>query len=175
MGPPGDDSVPNNGDRVIVVDLTPAYRVAVATEDSTIPESGKGEKELYSYNALGLKLARMKLADDSSIEIKNDLATVKIESTGAITLDGPLASVNMAVDGTIELNGNSDFAVSFTDLKTAFDQLKNDFNTFVNTKYNVHVHPGVTAGPASTAVTLTLGAPSAADMSAAKVESVKVP
>lgn len=75
----------------------------------------------------------------------------------------------------VEVNGNADFAVAYNDLKAAFDQLKSDFDNFVNLKYNLHVHPGVVAGPASTGVTPLVGASSTADMSGAKVDTVKLP
>ena len=87
------------------------------------------------------------------------------------------------IDGKIVLNsllvelaesGATDFAVAYTDLKTAFDQLKQDLNTLINL-YNFHVHSGVTTGPGSTGTTPSVGTPSSADMTAAKVDKVKVP
>ena len=78
------------------------------------------------------------------------------------------------MDGTIELNGAADFAVAYNDLKTAFDQLKSDFNNLV-TNFTSHVHAGVTVGAGSTGVTATPGVPSTADMSGAKVSTIRVP
>jgi hypothetical protein len=90
------------------------------------------------------------------------------------TRDGA-SEISLLDDGTAIINGDADFAVAYTDLKTAFDQLKTDYDTFISTKYNMHVHPGVTAGAASTAVTLTVGSSSTADMAGAKVATVKLP
>ena len=99
----------------------------------------------------------------------------KVYSTDA---DGnEKATCKFLNDGTIEINGNADNAVAYTDLKTAFDQLKSDFDGLV-TIFNAHTHPFVGVGPGNpgtTAVTLTLDTPSTADMSGAKVDTVRVP
>jgi hypothetical protein len=76
--------------------------------------------------------------------------------------------------GNIILNDGTDFAVAYTDLKSAFDTLKGDLNNLISV-FNSHVHPGVTAGGASTAATVTPGTASAADMSGSKVAAVKLP
>jgi hypothetical protein len=139
LGQTGEDSNPQPGARVIVLDLGPAYRVAVATSDGITPTAAEGEKEIYSYDANGNKLAYIKLVSD----------------------------------GTVELNGNADFAVAFDDLQTAFNQLRDDFNNFVTTVYNLHNHPTAPVGPVSPPA--LVGTSSSADMSGAKVDTVKVP
>jgi hypothetical protein len=73
------------------------------------------------------------------------------------------ANVYCKRDGTLQFNEGQDFAVRFSALATAFNQLKQDHDS--------HVHGGVTSGPASTSTTI----PSTADISPAKVENVKVP
>lgn len=73
-------------------------------------------------------------------------------------------------DGTIEFGGNAGHLTRYEELKTAFDELKNNFNSFVNTTYNVHIHP-TPAGPSSP--TVSLGTPSTADMSGAKINELK--
>lgn len=75
-------------------------------------------------------------------------------------------------DGIMELNGDDDNMVRFSELETAFDELKSDFNALV-TVYNAHVHPGVTSGGASTLITTSSGSSSAADISGAKIDEVK--
>jgi hypothetical protein len=82
--------------------------------------------------------------------------------------------VSVVDDNTVEINGDTDFAVAYTDLKSAFDTMKTDLNAFI-TIFNAHVHPGVTAGPASTGVTVTPGTATTADMAGAKLDTVKVP
>lgn len=73
-------------------------------------------------------------------------------------------------DGTAEFGGNSDFMVRYNELKTGFDQLKNDFNALV-TLYNSHVHPSPAGG--STGPTPSSGSSSAADISGAKINEIK--
>lgn len=73
------------------------------------------------------------------------------------------AHMNLLNTGVIEINGNTDFAVKYNELKTAFDQLVSDFDS--------HLHSGVTTGGG------TSGPPTAsstADMSGAKVDEVKL-
>lgn len=83
------------------------------------------------------------------------------------------ASILLKADGTIECNGNTDFAVAFNDLKTGFDQLKSDFNTFVTTIYNLHNHPTAPTGPVS--VPSVTGSSTSASIDASKVDTVKLP
>lgn len=64
----------------------------------------------------------------------------------------------------------ADFAVRYSKLESAFNQLKSDFNTF---KAN-HKHTGVTTGNGSSGVS-DMPNPSSADISQAKVEKVKIP
>ncbi|MEJ2043693.1 MAG: hypothetical protein P8X74_03645 [Reinekea sp.] len=73
------------------------------------------------------------------------------------------AFINFLSSGIIELNGNADFAVRYTALETAFNQLKSDFDN--------HTHGGVSSGGASTASPTA----STADITPAKVDEVKLP
>lgn len=86
------------------------------------------------------------------------------------------ACVRFKGDGTLILNEGTDWAIQFTEMKSAFDQLKNDFDAFVG-KYNSHGHsyfPGPLAAAISSPTT-DQGSTSTADMSNAKIESVQVP
>ena len=85
-----------------------------------------------------------------------------------------ISSTTVTLTGTsaVELNGNTNFAVKYTELKSAFDTFKNDFNTFITTVYNLHVHAGVTVGAGSTAVTPSIGTATVADMTTAKNSKV---
>ncbi len=76
--------------------------------------------------------------------------------------------------GIIEINGDSDFAVAFNDLKSGFDTLKSDVNTFITTIFNLHTH--VSAGPGvPTATPLPTGSASTASIDASKIPTIKVP
>lgn len=81
--------------------------------------------------------------------------------------DGAIqAFIKLLKTGIIEINGNADFAVRFTDLETAFNQLKTDFNL------HTHVYIPGSQSPAPTAVPVPQ---TTADMSGAKVDEVKLP
>ncbi len=101
-------------------------------------------------------------------------ACVYIKEDETIDIETPSGSkITMQSDGTIELNGDSDFITAFTDMKAAFDQMRTELNTAL-TLLTGHTHGGVasgsgTSGPGPTLVNST------ADMSSAKVDSVKVP
>jgi phage gp45-like len=77
-------------------------------------------------------------------------------------------------NGEVEIMGNADYAVAFTDLKTAFDSLKATVDDHI-TKYNLHKHGGVSTGGGSTAIPDTIAVVSTADMSGAKVDKVRLP
>lgn len=75
-------------------------------------------------------------------------------------------------DATIEIGGDTDNMVRFSELKTAFDQLKSDFNSFVSTTFNVHTH--VSASPGSpTATPVPTGTTSTANIDPAKIDEIK--
>ena len=139
MSPPGEDSNPPNGAKVLIIDVGRAYKIAIAADDNVSPSMAEGEKKLYSI------------------------------SDGAIA-----AFINFLASGIIEINGNSDFAVRFNEMQSAFDEFKDDFNQLV-TDYTGHKHDGVQSGSESTAVADTPGTETTADISAAKVEEVKLP
>lgn len=75
-------------------------------------------------------------------------------------------------DGTMEIGGNTKHMVRYEELQTAFNQLKQDLNTFI-TIFNSHTHTGVTIGVGSTSTTTTPGTTSSADISPAKIDNIK--
>jgi hypothetical protein len=77
-------------------------------------------------------------------------------------------------DGVIELGGNTKHLARYEELKAGFDQLKSDHNNLV-TKFNAHIHGGVTAGAASTAPILApqQGAASIASIDSSKIDEIK--
>ena len=138
MSPPGEDSNPPDGAKVLIIDAGRAYKIAIAADDNIQPSMEEGEKKLYSI------------------------------SDGAI-----VAFINFLQSGIVEINGNNDFAVRYNELETGFNELKSDFNSFVTTAYNIHSHPTAPTGPVSPPS--SPGSSSAADISAAKVNEVKLP
>ena len=85
------------------------------------------------------------------------------------------SKVHCETGGDVVLNDGTDWAVQYTALKSAFDDLKADLNTLI-TIYNAHVHV-IIGVPPNTGVPIALYTPptgSVADMSGAKVASVRV-
>ena len=74
------------------------------------------------------------------------------------------AFINILKSGIIEVNGDADFAVRFNALQAKLTALEAQLLT--------HVHPGVTAGGASTGASVTVFD---IDISGAKVDEVKLP
>ena len=76
-------------------------------------------------------------------------------------------AIHLRTDGTCEIGGNIDFMVRYSALETAFNQLKNDFNTHNHTTTATvgdSAIPGVITPPTTT---------SNADISGAKIEEIK--
>ena len=145
MGQVGEDSNPQPGARVIIIDLGPSYRVVVAADDGVTPTVDVGEKEFYSYDDSGGKLATIKLVSDSSIEINGD------------------------ADNAVAF---ADLKVAFDQLKADFDALVNAYNAHIHiTTATV----GATPTPGVIAVTASVGALTTADIDPAKIDSIKVP
>lgn len=119
----GDESSPPDGAQVILVQIGPAWVVALAADDLIPPSIDVGERRVYSQDAGARK-----------------------------------ATIYWRTDGQLELNGTGDFAVRFSALETAFNQLKTDFNN-----HGGHFS-GEVAPPASTA-----------DISGAKIDTIEVP
>ena len=107
----------------------------------------------------------------SAAVIEDGISIQKRDGSSYISIEGDTITTNG--DETV-LQEGTDWAVQFTTLKSAFDTLKTDLNNLI-TIFNAHVHPGVTAGAASTAVSVTPGTPSAADMANSKVDDVRLP
>lgn len=114
---------------------------------------------------------KIAIASDDDIVPSMAVGEKKLYSLSAGSIS---AFINLLSTGIIELNGNADFAVRYTALETAFNQLLSDFNALV-TAYNLHVHPGVTVGAGSTLVTTSTGSSSSADITPAKVDEVTLP
>lgn len=93
----------------------------------------------------------------------------------SLEADGETKAAKIKLDqaGAITLNDGADFAVQFSALKEAFDKLVEDLNAFILV-YNTHTHVAPVGGGA-TGVPSATGTDSAADMSGAKIEKIKVP
>lgn len=88
---------------------------------------------------------------------------------GAIT-----SFIRFLKTGILEINGNADFAVRFSELETAFNQLKTDHDALLN-EHDLHTHGGVEPGAGTSSAAGTALSPSSADISGAKIDTIKVP
>lgn len=92
--------------------------------------------------------------------------------------NGELATdIIIRANGTIEIAGDSDYMVRYSALEASFNELKADFNNLVQ-RYNSHIHTTTaTVGggptPGLIASTGTTATPSNADISGAKIETIK--
>jgi hypothetical protein len=84
------------------------------------------------------------------------------------------ASHVLTNDGKHVFNNGEDWAVRFSELETAFNQLKDDYDSLVTT-FNTHAHAGVSTGGGTSGPPTATGAASTADISGAKVEEVQLP
>lgn len=111
-----------------------------------------GSKVLVVSNGAAYKIA---IAVDDLVALSIEIGERAIRAI----LDGEVkSSVLCKIDGNLVLNEGADFAVQFTAMKTAFEQLVDD--------HNEHTHTAFNTPPAAS---------SDADMSGAKVDKVRLP
>ncbi len=149
----GEDTNPVDNSRVVIIPIGQAYKIAIAVDDGIEPDAAQvpGEKKIYSSDGGAIK------------------AFIQWFKTGAMIISGTLLQIlgSTKIEITapiIEVNGNADFAVRYTVLETAFQAFQSEFDA--------HIHIGVLVGPANTGVPIV---PSAADITPAKVTTVKLP
>lgn len=159
----GVDSSPVNDSKVFVVKSGEAWKIAVGVNDNIEPKAEPGEYEIYSSSG-GQKKVRINLKPDGTLTIETD-SNAALEIGGDISIDA---------SGQMILQGGGDNAVRFSELKTAFDQLKSDHDNFLN-EYKFHTHTGVAPGGSITGTTVSTQANSTADISPSKVDNIEVP
>lgn len=94
----GEDSNPQPGSRVVVLDIGRAYRVAIAIDDGIAPTADEGEKEIYSYDSSLVKKAYIKLAVDGTITVDNSNATIVVDTSGNVTVTANKLILNDETD-----------------------------------------------------------------------------
>lgn len=129
-----------------------------------------GVKGVYSTTATNGQQVVIGYINTNQKASKGEFRTFAVDSNG-----DEVAYTWIKSDGTLELLSDVDNAVRYSELETAFNQLKSDFNTFVTTVYNTHTHTGVTPGGGSSGTTATTGSSSNADITPSKIEEIKVP
>lgn len=165
--PVGKTGVPPIDSAVLVLTVAEGFKIAIAINDGLdVTELAEGECLSYSQDEDGIRRTEILQKANGELELKS-----------VDGLEATQAAVKLDNDGDVTINEGTDWAVQFTALKSAFDQLKNDLNTFITTTFNTHTHsylPGPGAAT-PTAVPVPTGSSSSADMSGAKIDSIKVP
>ena len=143
--------------QVQITDPDDIQTVEQMTQSGEDTNPANGAKVVIVQNGVSYKMA---IAVDDGIVPTMNPGEKKLYSisSGAIQ-----AFINLLANGDIELNGNAKSAVSFAELKTAFDQLKSDFDT--------HIHSGVTTGAGVSGVPT---ASTTADIDPAEVDTVRL-
>ncbi len=77
-------------------------------------------------------------------------------------------------DGTHVINNGEDWAVRYSKLEEAFNELKGQHNK-LQAAFDLHTHGGVETGGGSTAAPAPSGAESTADITPAKIVEVRLP
>lgn len=117
------------------------------------------------------KAYKVAVAGDDGIEPSTNAGERKIYS---IAGGGIAAVIYLMADGTAQINGGEGMAVEFGRMKEAFDQLKSDFDNHTHSYSPGPSPPALTTVPTASP-SGTPPAPSTADMSDAKSETVKIP
>ena len=113
-------------------------------------------------NDLGQAWAVAMGADDF-VEPESESGEYEIYASDGVTKK---SRVKCKVDGVVELNGTADFAVRYSKLEAAFNDLQSKWNTFANAY--------VPGGPGGIGTPPT-AIPSTGDITQAKITEVKVP
>lgn len=147
FGPVGDDAQPLPTDQPILIRSVGSGRYAVIgfLDPINAGETEPGERRIYSRS-----------------------------SAGAVT-----GYVWFKTDGTVGINGLINHAVQYEALLSAFNELRGELNAFMSV-FDSHIHATTATVGASATVgiisaTETPGTAAAADMSGARVASVRVP
>lgn len=187
-GPPGEDSPPLPEKDIAVTvrrDESGAEAIAGYLDPNNEPVAEPGEFKRNGRDDDAKIVNYIWLKKDGTIIHWNENANIEINPDGEYTLTTPEGTFLIDKDGNIELEnsagsflkltdatiaelmGNADFAVRYSELETAFNQLKTDFDN------HTHSVPGVTSG--SFTATATAPTNSSADISGAKIDEIKVP
>ena len=106
------------------------------------------------------------------VEPPENEGALKLYATDADGIE--MGSHLLENDGTHVINNGEDYAVRYSKLEEAFNELKGQHNK-LQAAFDAHTHPGVTSGESSTGTTAPSGAESSADIEPAKIVEVRLP
>ena len=118
---PGEKSPPFSGNIALVLEVTDDFRIAVGVDDKVASAAEPGEKEIYSYDSGGAKLASILLNKGSE------------------------AIINEGTDFAVKFNA---LQTEFNELQTRFNDLVTVFNNHIHAGVGT---PPTTSGNQSTA------------------------
>jgi len=132
IGQSGEENNPPDGSQVAVLALGESLKVAVASTDTIAPVMTPGGKRLYSSTE-GEVMAEIRLEPTGEVKVSNGAASFTMSPEGVFTFDGQgvMFNCDVAVDGALAATGDV---------------------TAGTVSLELHTHPGVTSGPASTGV-----------------------
>lgn len=161
IGQNGEQTNPLDDATVVILEITKAWKIAIALKDLVEPDATleRGEKKIYAVDSSNNVIAWMYFKGDGSILIENDNGSLELTDTGEI--------VN---------NEGTDWAIQFTEMKSAFDTLVSDVNSMISA-WNTFAGAYVPGGPAvqGTPPSASTTSSSSADMSNAKITTVRMP
>jgi len=103
---PGQDENPINGAKVYILEVGPAYKIAIGAEDGVTPAADIGEKWLYSLDSGGTLQALIKILNSGMIEINgNSDFAIRFDALNT-ALQGFVTSVNAALAGKLDGAGS---------------------------------------------------------------------
>jgi len=143
-------------------DIQTSYNVAPFGIDAN---PIKGMKAIQSSTGERGDSVILGYINDNMLAAKGEIRIFAVDSDGVLQ-----NYIHIKNNGDIEIGGDADNMVRYSELKSGFDDLRDDFNNFVNTKFNTHTH---VAPSGTTAVPVPLGSPSAADISGSKIGEIK--
>jgi|GEM_PF-6606063 len=180
---PGLEINPANGEQLIVqkIEGSNSFMVTIGGVNQNFePDTERGERKIYSVSENGADMmAWIKLKNDGALEIKSkdDKYIITADKDGNITANNASAKLEIKADGNIILNEGTKTAVRFEDLKSGFDTLRSELNTFIGV-FTSHFHP-VTVDPitgkGASEITATPGVPAVASIDTSKSPKIKLP
>ena len=142
FGAPGDDAFPLQSDFVATIPVQGSGRLAAVgyADPINTPVALEGDRRIYSRDPTdGTTSAQVWIKSDGTIVVDNGSGSLSIEPAGTVTING----VTIDTDGNISTPGDIGSEGTIT----------GDIDVIAGTiSGKTHVHGGVTAGTASTAV-----------------------
>lgn len=126
------------------------------------PTSEKGDTVVIGY------INKNQVAEPGEYRIFSTNANGQVQASVHLKANGVIVITGQSM----EFLGNAKTLAKFQELKSGFDQLKNDLNSLITT-FNGHVHTGVQTGPGSSGPTPTQGTASTASVDNSEASNLK--